>query len=272
MKPFFSIIIPTLNEEKYLPLLLEDLSRQSYNNFELFIVDGNSQDDTVKRAQEMSNLFKHFNMINCPRRHVCTQRNLGAQKAKSDYLIFMDADNRIPAYFLQGIKYRLESEQSDLATCWINSDRDTPAEKTIAIGVNYALELSKNSKYFVFPESMTIITKQAFTLAGGFNEKVNYAESRQLIESALKNGDKISLFHDPTYSFSLRRLRKFGVLQLASRMVRAHIKTLFGENISNQEISKLYPMKGGKFFDQPIKNKQNYVKEIIELFNFKRFS
>src|SRR3989338_5592431 len=47
-KPYFSVIIPTLNEEKYLPKLLKDLVSQTYRDFEVVLVDGNSDDKTVE--------------------------------------------------------------------------------------------------------------------------------------------------------------------------------------------------------------------------------
>ena len=43
MKPFFSVIIPTLNEENYLPKLLNDLKVQKEKNFEVVLVDGGSR-------------------------------------------------------------------------------------------------------------------------------------------------------------------------------------------------------------------------------------
>ena len=49
-KSFFSIIIPALNEAKYLPHLLDDLSDQTFQDFEVIIVDGNSNDQTVAKA------------------------------------------------------------------------------------------------------------------------------------------------------------------------------------------------------------------------------
>ncbi len=52
MKLFYSIIIPTLNEEKYLPLLLSDLNKQKEKNFEVIIVDGSSIDNTKKEAEK----------------------------------------------------------------------------------------------------------------------------------------------------------------------------------------------------------------------------
>ena len=49
-EPFFSIIIPTLNEEKYLPLLLSDLEHQLFTDFEVIVVDGKSADKTVTKG------------------------------------------------------------------------------------------------------------------------------------------------------------------------------------------------------------------------------
>jgi len=50
MKPFFSIVIPTLNEEKYLPNLLNDLTKQKEKDFEIIVVDGKSEDRTIDIA------------------------------------------------------------------------------------------------------------------------------------------------------------------------------------------------------------------------------
>ena len=50
-KPFFSIVIPALNEEKFLPKLLESLSHQHFCDFEVIVVDGRSKDKTVAVAE-----------------------------------------------------------------------------------------------------------------------------------------------------------------------------------------------------------------------------
>jgi len=53
MKPFFSIVIPTLNEEKCLPRLLDDLTQQKEKDFEVIVIDGRSDDQTVKKAKNL---------------------------------------------------------------------------------------------------------------------------------------------------------------------------------------------------------------------------
>ena len=49
--PKISIIIPTLNEEDYLSLLLESIKQQNFKDYEIIVVDASSTDDTLKIAQ-----------------------------------------------------------------------------------------------------------------------------------------------------------------------------------------------------------------------------
>ncbi|MBU1922586.1 glycosyltransferase, partial [Patescibacteria group bacterium] len=195
-KPFFSIIIPSLNEEKYLPHLLSDLADQSFQDFEVIVVDGHSDDNTVKTAKTFSRRLS-LKIVNSSRRHVCVQRNLGAKSAKADTFIFMDADNRLPPYFLQGIKYRLESSPADIATCWLQSDHDSTKDKNISLAINYAHELLKNSKAPIMMESLVISSHQAFHKIGGFDENVNLGEGTFFTKQALTNHFTYSVYRDP---------------------------------------------------------------------------
>lgn len=80
MKPFFSVIIPTLNEEKYLPHLLGDLSKQSNKEFETIIIDGKSEDLTQKKALSFSKELS-MKLIESRKRNVSVQKNLGGKAA-----------------------------------------------------------------------------------------------------------------------------------------------------------------------------------------------
>ena len=55
-----SIVIPTLNEEKALPNLLGDLSRQTSDNFEIIVSDGNSDDKTLEIAKRYGEDKENF--------------------------------------------------------------------------------------------------------------------------------------------------------------------------------------------------------------------
>lgn len=264
-KPFFSIVIPALNEEKYLPLLLSDLAKQTMKDFEVIVVDGKSEDNTVELANSFSNSLPKLSILTSDRRHVCTQRNMGANNARGDVLIFSDADNRLPNYFLAGIKYKLEFHDADLVTPWFKPDKSNTTNDTIAVGMNLGLELQKTLSNPMMLESLIAIKKQSFDQIGGFDESVNFAEGRQFATNILRENLKWAIVKDPTYQFSFRRFRKFGILKLMKNTTTLGLSNLLGNDYKNKLAQELYPMVGGNLFKKPKKQRSKFAKTIVGL-------
>ena len=87
-----SIIIPTLNEEKYLPKLLQSIVKQKFQGkLQVIVVDGASNDNTVNVAKSFSKSFVDLQVIQTDM-GISGQRNKGVAKAKYEYLLFIDAD------------------------------------------------------------------------------------------------------------------------------------------------------------------------------------
>lgn len=265
-KPCFSLIIPTLNEARYLPKLLSDLVSQSFQDFEVIVVDGGSTDKTITLANSFKSKLK-LTILKSPKAHVCTQRNLGAHHANANILVFSDADNRFPPYFLLGIKYRWESAKSDILTTWFKPDISTPGNDTIALGMNIAFELQQSLSTPILLESFIVITKSAFDLIGGFDDNIRFAEGRQFAVSALKNGLTTTIVKDPHYYFSFRRFRKYGTLKLMRNTATLGLSNLLGQNFKNEVAPYFYPMTGGKLFNQPKRVKNKFLKNITKLLN-----
>ena len=57
-----SIIIPTYNEEEYLPLLLKSIKQQDFRDYEIIVADANSKDNTVKIAEEYGCIVTSFRL------------------------------------------------------------------------------------------------------------------------------------------------------------------------------------------------------------------
>ena len=93
--PFFSIVIPALNEEKFLPNLLKDLIKQSFTDFQVVVVDGRSTDQTVAKSLTLAKQLP-LTVITSQVRHVSHQRNLGLKHSRGKWVIFIDADARLP--------------------------------------------------------------------------------------------------------------------------------------------------------------------------------
>lgn len=98
-EPFFSLVVITLNEEKYIGNLLRSISEQSYNNFEVIVVDDNSEDRTRCIVAGFSERIP-LRLLTKRERGVSASRNLGGREAKGDYILFLDADVTLPPDFL----------------------------------------------------------------------------------------------------------------------------------------------------------------------------
>lgn len=251
MKPFFSIIIPTLNEEKYLPLLLDDLSKQSYREFEVIHIDAQSEDKTLAVAKKFSQKF-NLKQFTLKERNVSLQRNYGAKKANGQWLIFMDADNRLPPYFLLGLKYQLEKGQVlgkkpiELFTTLIHlNDEETnnPLNRSIVNFINVAIKTaSKTNRPEAFG-AMIGIKKEVF-MPIQFNEKSKVMEDCLLVQNAVNQGHYFVALSDPTYAYSLRRFHAKGLPQTAYSGLRMQLKRLLGSDFSDGDDCG-YTMGGG---------------------------
>lgn len=248
-----------------MPKLLGDLTTQTYRDFEVIVVDGHSDDATVTKAKAFIPQLPRLTVVNSPRRHVCTQRNLGAKHAQADIFIFMDADNRLPPYFLQGLKYRWESSDAEILSCWFKPDIPTPRNEVIATAINTFFELQNNLKPRYMLETLFSIQKHCFMQIGGFDESVNYAEGKSMIQSATLQGFRAKIVHDPVYIYSFRRFRKFGVIKMASNLAKLELAELFGSEFHNIQAKQLYPMLGGNIFKQSKKARSQFLRKITQL-------
>lgn len=247
-KPFFSIVIPTLNEEKTIPFLLKDIANQSFKDFETIIVDANSEDKTVAKVKEFKTKIRRLKTFVVEKRNVSFQRNFGGEKSQGQWLLFMDADNRIPPYFLQGIKFNIELLNCDILSTWIDPDTTRNADKAISTLLNLYLELQKNTKKPVVFESFIAIKRDVFLKLGGFNEKIMWGEGNDLLKRAKKKGLVFQIIKSPKYTYSFRRLRKEGTLKMIRNIAELEIKRLTNKNLTKNQVKNLYPMEGGRYF------------------------
>jgi len=240
VKPFFSIIIPALNEERYLPLLLRDISRQTFQDFEVIIVDGNSQDKTVKKARSFSNLIKNLTIISSSR-NVSIQRNNGARIAKGKHLLFNDADNRLPKYFLEGLHYQVRVNPSDVYTTWFLPDTNLASDKAIATLYNLEIEALKQLNTPGAVGALIGCKKKVFSTVGGFNPKVGFAEDTEFIRQSVKRGFNFKIIQEPRFIYSLRRFRRDGLIKSIQKYAVLNLKYLTNRKVDQV---KEYPMGG----------------------------
>jgi glycosyltransferase involved in cell wall biosynthesis len=256
-KPFLSIIIPTLNEEIALPLLLSDLASQTTDNFEVIVVDGHSTDKTITKAKKFTSTLPKLTLLTSDKKNVSHQRNQGGKAAEGRYLLFIDADSRLPNYYLEGINYRIHSSKPDLFTSWCLPDSNSPSDKTIATILNIGIEAGNLADNPYAQGTMIGCSKKAFAHSKGYNPQIPFAEDAEFINRCFKLGHNFQIFKDPRYIMSLRRFRKNGKIRAIQQYASLHLKRLTQQKINQK---KEYPMGGSAYLGD--KNTQSFFESI----------
>ncbi len=252
-KPTFSIVIPTLNEEKYLPHVLSDLAQQTFTDFEVIVVDGNSRDKTVALVKKSATQVA-LTLLTSSESNVAIQRNLGGQKARGQWLLFMDADTRIPPYFLEGIKYQIEKDKTiDLFTTLIAADKESRLTLLCARTMNMGMLLMEKTAKKYAPGAFLGVKQSVFSRIT-FNPDAKIGEDYDFVRIACSRGYRFKIFKDPIFVFSFRRLRKEGLLKLLSIEARFIYKDLTNQKAIDDNYG--YVMLGGSYYDHASKPTQ----------------
>ena len=254
--PFFSIVIPVLNEEKYLPNLLRDLSRQAFDDFEVLVVDGDSQDKTRQVAKR----FQKVEVIANPQANVSQQRNLGARKARGKYILFMDADTRLPDYFLEGIKYRLSINPVDIFTTWMSQKDVAGPNKVIIAFMNFATQSSNFLENPTAYGAFIGCKRSVFNQSAGFDPEITFAEDTEFVQRLVKEGYRFTVFKDPRFKFSLRRFEREGTLPMIRKYAKLNIEWLTSG--FPKKSSRDYPMDGGAYYDREKKQYSQFFQRL----------
>ena len=99
-----SIIIPTKNEEHYLPKLLDSIKKQEYKDYEIIVADGGSNDRTKEIARKYGCKLVKGGLPS-------VGRNNGAKVAKGYLLLFLDADFILPEGFLKNLVQEIKKKR-----------------------------------------------------------------------------------------------------------------------------------------------------------------
>lgn len=162
-----SIIIPTLNRPDQLLSLIkrmQDVMKQE----ELIIVD-----DSLKSFEPQILGFKDFPIKYIHRGEklgVSSARNIGAQAASGDYLIFFDDDDDFTASWLSDFRNSLSSNP-DLVQCDMRIIHSNGKEESVS---------AKKRNYPVVIPGAWMIKKSLFHEIGGFDERLKFAENTEL--------------------------------------------------------------------------------------------
>lgn len=216
-----SIVIPTYNEEGFLPLLLNSLERQTYRDFEVVVADAHSTDRTREIAVAAGCRVVDGGL---PARG----RNLGAVVAKGDVLLFLDADVILPGeHFLADVLVQFDARGLDVATCLVDPMSDKFIDRVSHDFYNgYITAMERFLPHAHGPCMMA--RRPVHDAIKGFDEQVRLAEDHDYAQRAVRIGFRAGIIKEPRIMVSMRRLKRDGYLSIAARyaLCEMHMMTL----------------------------------------------
>lgn len=248
--PRISVVIPSLNEEKYLPILLESLKNQTFKDFEVIVADAGSKDKTLEIAHSYGARVVPGGMPG-------PGRNRGAEVATGEFLFFFDSDVLLPNDFLQKAITEMDDQFIDLATCEFLPLSELTIDRAVFQLSNLIVKMNQNlnpraAGFCIF------INRRLFKRIGGFDESVVIAEDHDLVERASKFRP-LRFLKTTSLSVSVRRLDKEGRLALLQKYVKVEMHLLTKGSVKDDIIEYEFGN-----FDEEEKSKRKKLLNDIE--------
>ncbi len=112
--PYFSIVIPVYQAEKYLSGMLDSIHNQTFQDYEVILVHDQGTDGSLAICRQYENKDSRFRVLDLPQnRGASGARNAGLQLAKGEYVGCMDADDTIDTDLLERVYESLQENPAD---------------------------------------------------------------------------------------------------------------------------------------------------------------
>ncbi|WP_455644678.1 MJ1255/VC2487 family glycosyltransferase [Methanosphaera sp.] len=223
-----SIIIPTYNEEEFLPNLLKSISRQNFDDLEIIIADAHSTDKTIEIA-------KSYNCKIVPGGLPGTGRNNGARVAQGELLLFLDADSVLTNNYITSAIEEFELHNLGIAITQI-----VPLEKGFInqISHEFANYMTKQIST-IKPHGAGcygILTyKSLHEKVNGFDEDLDFGEDTDYIERIGKIS-RFKVLSNPRLLVSTRRLEEEGLSEITKKYAKSTAKQIMGKTVTLDEL------------------------------------
>ncbi len=217
-----SIIIPVLNEEKDLPLLLASIKKQNFKDNEVIIADANSTDRTVEIA-------KNYGCAIVAGGLPAKGRNEGAKVAKGNIFLFIDAEAVFQERFLEKALLKFKERKLDIASCGLEPITKNKAYK-ILHNILYNLPARLLEDVFPYASNFILVKKEIHRRIGGFDEEITLGEDHAYVRKGAKIA-KFGFLKSIKLTLLPRRFQNEGWLTISAKYYFCNLYNIFFGNV-----------------------------------------
>lgn len=181
--PFFTVIIPLYNKEKYIENAIKSILNQTFTDFELIIINDCSTDKSIEIASDF--LSEKVRLIHHEKNSgLAATRNAGIKNANSNYITFLDADDLWKPHFLEKIYHLIQNFPearifgTNYEEIWKGTLK-TPLNGSESLEENYKGYINffkLNIKQGVYNHGSVCFHKKVFEKIGYYNQNIQVSE------------------------------------------------------------------------------------------------
>ena len=214
--PLLSIIVPIYNVENYLAKCIESILAQTFQDFELLLINDGSTDNSEEICVFYKEVDKRILVLNKTNGGVSSARNVGLCKAKGKYIAFVDPDDTIEPNMYEVLLHSAVTNNLDLVVCpikTINSKNEVTSTSRVWREVNCVLdkntivnniipEILKGKNYSLISCVNKVYRRSLFTSVDlKFNEEKTHSEDARLNLSIIKLVENLFFVDKPLYNY-----------------------------------------------------------------------
>ncbi len=226
--PQISVIIPALNEERYVGRALRSLLDQSLerSEYEIIVVDGHSTDGTVAVSRKLADrvIFEGIGTIG-------GARNVGARAASGEIVAFIDADSVAPRNWLMRIRKTFRNAKLVGLGGMAYPIRGRMRDKFAFLAMNSYCKLASWAGIYQFLGYNCAYRRREFLAAGGFDGKLHFLEDSEFSLRLGARSKKCKFSRRLCIGTSPRRLVQQGVMKAGARVLVGYWKLFSGKKI-----------------------------------------
>lgn len=240
MEKAVSIIIPVLNEQRSLPVILKQLRDLSPQPWEIIVVDGGSTDDTLVLTASLG-----VKTLNIEQQGRAAQMDYGAQHATGEHLVFLHADTHVPTDLLQSVNKVLANPSIALGgfVAIMKGERIRPWFTFLNYIKTYLCPLFYRPRSFfnrglklLFGDQVMFCRRADYLKAGGFDTDMAVMEEADLCLKMSRLG-RVKMVHRFVYS-SDRRVAQWGFWK--ANRIYLYIAFGWAFGLKNDKLALLY--------------------------------